>query len=198
VAYTHGMPAAAKTMTLDEFLELPETEPASEFVCGRIIPRPMPTWFHSRLANRIGAFFEFYFMKHDEGYANVELRYAAREEGRSYLPDVSVTRWDKAPPTLAERRKGAIEVLPDLAVEISSPEDRPTRIADKLAFYLRAGVPLVWIVDADDRTVSAYTPGQPPKVFSAGDVLDASPVLSEFALPVSDLFSALDKHVQEP
>lgn len=192
------MPAATKTMTLDEFLELPETEPASEFVCGRIIPRPMPTWFHSRLASRLAAYFEAYFEKHDEGYSNVELRHAARDEGRSYLPDVSVTRWDNAPTTLAERRQGAIEVLPDLAIEISSPDDRPTRIADKLAFYLRAGVPLVWIVDPDDRTVAAYTPGQPPQVFSVGDVLDARPVLSEFSLPVSDLFAALDKRVQSP
>jgi Uma2 family endonuclease len=182
-------------MTLDEFLELPETEPASEFVCGRIIPKPMPTWFHSRLASRLVAYFEAYFDKVDEGYSNVELRHAARDEGRSYVPDVSVTRWDKAPATLAERRHGAIQTLPDLAIEITSPDDRPTRIADKLAFYLRAGVPLVWIVDPDERTIAVYAPGSPPKMFSAGDVLDARPVLSEFSLPVSDLFAALDKRL---
>lgn len=189
------MPAATKTMTLDEFLELPETEPASEFVCGRIIPRPMPTWFHSRLANRIGAFFEFYFMKHDEGYANVELRHAAREEGRSYLPDVSVTTWSKSNPSLAERRQKAIEVEPDIAVEIVSPDDRPARIADKLAFYLRTGVAIVWIVDPDDRTVSVYRPGEPAQLFRGGDVLDGSPVLSSFELPVDDLFSVLESHL---
>ena len=186
----------ATTMTLDEFLELPETEPASEFVCGRIIPRPMPTWFHSRLASRLATYFENYFASKDEGYSNVELRHAAHAEGRSYIPDVSVTRWEKAPPTLAERRRGAIEVLPDLAIEIISPDDRPTRVADKLAFYLRSGVPLIWIVDPDERTVSIYMPGQASRVLTVDDVIDARPVLSDFTLPLNLLFSALDRGIQ--
>lgn len=194
MAYTFGM-VTATTMTLDEFLELPETEPAAEFVCGRIIPRPMPTWFHSRLANRIGAFFEIYFMQHNEGYANVELRHAAPEEGRSYLPDVSITSWRKSNPSLAERRQKAIEVPPDIAVEIVSPDDRPTRIADKLAFYLRAGVASVWIVDPDEQSVSVYRPGQPAQVFRAGDMLDGRPAFSAFELPVEDLFSVLEQNL---
>jgi Uma2 family endonuclease len=189
------MVSATKTMTLDEFLELPETEPASEFVCGRIIPRPMPTWFHSRLANRLGASFENYFAANDEGYSNVELRHTERAEGRSYLPDVSVTTWSKFTPSLAERRQRAIDVKPDIAIEIASPDDRPTRIADKLAFYLRAGVSIVWLIDPDDRTVSVYRPGEPARVLGVGDVLDAKPVLSSFELPVAALFPVLDRHL---
>lgn len=30
------------TLTLDEFLKLPETKPASEYIDGQIIPKPMP------------------------------------------------------------------------------------------------------------------------------------------------------------
>lgn len=185
----------APLMTLDEFLELPETEPPSEFVCGRIVPKPMPTWFHSRLAARLAALFEIYFFSHDEGFVNVELRYAERAEGRAYLPDVSVTRWERAPRSLDERRSGAIESVPDLAIEITSPDDRPGRIADKLAFYLRAGVPLVWIVEPDERAVAVYRPGEPVRFAAGDDTIDAAPVLAGFSLSLPALFSVLDQHL---
>ena len=31
-----------KKVSLSEFLQLPETEPASEYIDGEIIPKPMP------------------------------------------------------------------------------------------------------------------------------------------------------------
>ncbi|MFM7368026.1 MAG: Uma2 family endonuclease, partial [Sphaerospermopsis kisseleviana] len=36
-------------ITLDEFLKLPETKPASEFINGEIIQKPMPQGEHSLL-----------------------------------------------------------------------------------------------------------------------------------------------------
>jgi Uma2 family endonuclease len=36
-----------KLLTLDEFLQLPETKPASEFINGQIIQKPMPQGKHS-------------------------------------------------------------------------------------------------------------------------------------------------------
>ncbi len=116
---TYTVPMVLATaMTLGEFLELPETGPPSEFVCGRVIPKPMPSWFHSRLAARLAALFEIYFMSHDEGFVNVELRHASREEERAYLPDVSGTRWANAPKSLRDRRSGPVETVPDLAIQI--------------------------------------------------------------------------------
>ena len=37
----------AKILTLDEFLQQPETEPASEYIDGQIIQKPMPQGKHS-------------------------------------------------------------------------------------------------------------------------------------------------------
>jgi Uma2 family endonuclease len=36
-------------ITLDEFLKLPETKPASEFINGEIIQKPIPEGEHSLL-----------------------------------------------------------------------------------------------------------------------------------------------------
>ncbi len=41
--------AIDRLLTLDEFLRFPETQPASEFIAGRIYQKPMPQGKHSRL-----------------------------------------------------------------------------------------------------------------------------------------------------
>nr|WP_313887541.1 Uma2 family endonuclease [Nodosilinea sp. LEGE 07088] len=38
-----------KPITLEEFLDLPETKPASEYIDGQIIPKPMPQGKHSTI-----------------------------------------------------------------------------------------------------------------------------------------------------
>jgi hypothetical protein len=37
----------SKALTIEEFLQLPETKPASEYINGQIIPKPMPQGEHS-------------------------------------------------------------------------------------------------------------------------------------------------------
>ena len=44
-----------KVMTLAEFLLLPETKPASEFIDGHIIQKPMPQGKHSLIQIELGA-----------------------------------------------------------------------------------------------------------------------------------------------
>lgn len=39
----------SKSLTLEEFLKLPETKPASEYIDGKMIQKPMPKARHSRL-----------------------------------------------------------------------------------------------------------------------------------------------------
>ncbi|PSB61480.1 hypothetical protein C7B61_15865, partial [filamentous cyanobacterium CCP1] len=39
----------SKLITLEEFLKLPETEPASEYIDGHIIQKPMPQGKHSTI-----------------------------------------------------------------------------------------------------------------------------------------------------
>ena len=44
---------APSVLTLEDFLQLPETKPASEFIGGRIYPKPMPKGKHSRLQYKL-------------------------------------------------------------------------------------------------------------------------------------------------
>jgi Uma2 family endonuclease len=44
-----------KPLTLAEFWQLPETEPASEYINGQVIQKPMPQGKHSKLQGRLVA-----------------------------------------------------------------------------------------------------------------------------------------------
>lgn len=77
---------------------------------------------------------------------------------------------------------------PTVAVEILSPSNTIEEINGKLDAYLRAGVPLTWIADPHDRTVTVYRPGDEPVMFNARQELSADPVLPGFRTPVAELF----------
>ena len=45
--------AKSASPTLEEFLKLPETKPASIYIDGEIIQKPMPKTHHSRLQGKL-------------------------------------------------------------------------------------------------------------------------------------------------
>ncbi len=81
-----------------------------------------------------------------------------------------------------------IDGVPTLAVEILSPNDTVEDINEKLALYRRAGVPLVWLIDPYDQTVTVYAAGDQPVLFNINQELSAEPHLPGLRVPVSRLF----------
>jgi Uma2 family endonuclease len=110
----------------------------------------------------------------------------ARNPDVVVVPDVAFVRQEHLPE--GARPRGYAPFRPDLAVEVSSPSDRRRDIEDKLAHYRNAGVPLVWWVRPDDRSVEGYRHGQLVGIVREGDVLDGEDVLPGFVLPVGDIF----------
>ena len=184
--------AVATRLTLAEFLALPETEPASEFIRGEVVQKSMPSYFHSAIIIRLIEILGPYLRRSELGRLMTEVRHADNDEERAYLPDVGVLlrtrRLDRE-----TKRVGPIWQTPDLAIEVLSPDDRPGRVAEKVAFYLRAGVPLTWVIDPDELTLDAYRPGQPTEQFVMRGTVSAAPVLPDFSLDLAELFSVLEE-----
>jgi Uma2 family endonuclease len=82
-------------------------------------------------------------------------------------------------------------MTPDFAIEVLSPDDRPGRVLDRVAFYLLSGVRLIWFVDPDDETLIAYRGGESPHTYRPPDVVSAAPVLSSFRLDLGQLFGGM-------
>jgi Uma2 family endonuclease len=103
-------------------------------------------------------------------------------------PDVAFVRAGRVPHR--EARKHFSRLAPDLAVEVLSPSDRPSEVVAKVEMFQEAGVPLIWLVDPDSRTVTVLAAGQTMKVLQASDTLDGGDVLPDFSVQVAEFFAA--------
>lgn len=81
-----------------------------------------------------------------------------------------------------------VEGVPTLCVEILSPSEMMERIDEKTDTYLAAGVPLVWLLDLHDKSVTIYRPGAEPELFNRLMDITAEPHLPGFRAKVADLF----------
>lgn len=101
-------------------------------------------------------------------------------------PDIGFFREDRYPGGMPAR--GFYPLPPDLAVEVISPTDRKSDIAEKQTLYAKAGVPLVWWVDPERKTVTVYRLGRAPEVVGATGMLDGGDVLPGFTLDLQTIF----------
>ena len=85
-------------------------------------------------------------------------------------------------------KKGYLDVVPNLAVEVKSPDDRWKDILAKVAEYLNAGVSVVCVLDPKRSTVTVYQPDQPEQTFNADDTLTLPTVLPGFSVVVRRFF----------
>ncbi|MEY3304546.1 MAG: hypothetical protein RLZZ139_2919, partial [Cyanobacteriota bacterium] len=85
----------AKPHSLETFLELPETKPASEFINNKISQKPMPQGKHSRLQSKFSAYINQVVEELKIAYAFTELR--CTFGGASIVPDIAVLRWERIP-----------------------------------------------------------------------------------------------------
>ena len=89
------------------------------------------------------------------------------------------------------RPSGHVGVRPDLAVEVTSPNDEVDELELKLADYRSAGIPLVWVVLSAVRLVRVLRLDGSVTHLRDGDRLDGGTVLPGFTVAVSDLFPAV-------
>lgn len=77
--------------------------------------------------------------------------------------------------------------MPDLAVEVKSPDDSLRALRDKARYYLANGCRLVWLVLPDKQIIEVYTADKQP--LTEADTLTGGEVLPGFALPVRQVFA---------
>ena len=58
----------------------------------------------------------------------------------------------------ADPEEDIVTTAPFLCVEVVSPDDRSSRLQEKVRDYLNIGVRFVWVIDPNSRTAWTYTP----------------------------------------
>jgi len=184
-------PVSERLMTADEFFELPEPEHGGrmELVAGRVVTEMPVGEIHALVAVRLAALLLAFVTKHRLGRVYVELGHRlSRDPDTVRAPDVSF---------LAREPGSGVSVRfvdepPALAIEIMSPDDTESDVAEKIEEYLDAGSQRVWIVRPKNRTVTVHRPGGDSHTYGRDDVLDSADAgfaVEGFRLPLEDLFA---------
>jgi Uma2 family endonuclease len=109
-----------------------------------------------------------------------------RRPGTVRGPDVML--FDESRPLNQLSRKFADRV-PRLVVEVLSPSDQIAKVNRRISQFLKRGVPLVWLVDPDTRTVTVYRPGKEFRVVPEAEELTGEDVLPRLRYRVAELFA---------
>jgi Uma2 family endonuclease len=111
------------------------------------------------------------------------------EPKRLRYPDVSFVRSGRLPGN--KPPEGHMEIVPDLVAEVVSPNDNAVDIEQRLTDFMRAGVPLAWIIYPQTRQVYVFHQGPAALRLGEGDILEGEDVLPGFSLALKDLFAAI-------
>jgi Uma2 family endonuclease len=183
------MTATTKTLTIEEFLSLQETKPASEFIDGKIFQKPMPQGEHSRLQSKLVTTINEVTESSRIAYAFPELRCVFG--GRAIVRDISVFRWERIPLTSSGKIANRFETYPDWAIEILSPDQSQTEVLGKLLFCSSAGTELGWLIDPFDEAILVIAPVRQVDIFEGDRILPLLPNIN-LTLRANDIFGWLN------
>jgi Uma2 family endonuclease len=181
-----------RQITLEEFLELPDTKPASEYIDGEIIQKPMPQFQHSVIQGRLLIELTLAWRDAEVAQAFPELRCVFG--GRAVVPDVVV--FEDANIFYDDNGDivNAVNIPPDWTIEILSPEQSTTKVLKNISHCLAHGTQMGWLIDPADRSVFICLPDQ---IFQIIDepttILPVPAFAAAIELTVEQIFSWIKK-----
>ncbi|MFN8635236.1 MAG: Uma2 family endonuclease [Chloroflexota bacterium] len=183
------MAIARQRMTLEQFLELPEEEPALEYWHGEVTQKVSPKGPHGRI--------QYTFGRRIDDVPELRLMFSIFTETRvtwagvSTVPDLIVYRADRVPCDANGEILDDFVVPPDLAVEILSRGQSRTRTIERCRWYVENGTSLAVFADPRRRTVQLFRSGRETAELQGADALDLGDILPGFSLTVDDFFAPL-------
>jgi len=179
-----------KPLTLEEFLTLPETKPASEFIDGMIIQKPMPQGKHSALQGDLTSAINAALKPSKIGHAYPELR--CTFGGRSIVPDIAVFRANHIPRDSSGEVANTFSLPPDWTIEILSPDQSQSRVIRNVLHCLTHGAEMGWLLDPEEVCIFVYGADKSVQLFDEPDSALPVPAFAESVrLTVGEIFGWL-------
>lgn len=147
---------------------------------------PLCAWTVSLLAFPLGNFVSDKRLGWCLNHCLFHLPAPVNQYRRPDIAFVSYDRWASARPL---PNCEAWEVIPNLAIEVVSPADKPDELERKIAEYFRVGVELVWVVHPLQGEIRVFESPKWIRVLSNGDVLDGGTVVPGFRLALAAFFT---------
>ncbi len=182
---------ATKThYTPEDLLAMPDGK-SYELVGGQLEERQMgieSSWVAGRILVRLGQFSG----EHKLGWAlpaDSGYQCFPHDPGMVRIPDASFVKTGRFPGDVLP--KGWAKVAPDLVVEVLSPNDLVYKLEEKLSDYRKVGVPLIWVINPESRTVMVYRRDGSISRLQEDDELSGEDVVPGFRCPIREILPPL-------
>ena len=179
---------SVNNLPIQEFLALPETKPASEYIDGQIYQKQMPQFQHSTFQIEIATAINLIGKPQKLAFAFPELR--CNFGNVSIVPDIAVMRWANIPFLPNKRVANQVPVAPDWIIEILSPDQSPLRVMNKISSAITNGSELGWLISPAQDFIMVYEGDRFPEKMSGKDILPVLDVLN-WQVTVDDVFNLL-------
>ncbi|MGH2522008.1 MAG: Uma2 family endonuclease [Anaerolineales bacterium] len=180
-------PEVETLVTGDELFAMGDIGPC-ELVEGRIVMMSPTGFEHGSYESNFDEHLKTFVKRHKLGRVVVgEVGiYTRRNPDTVRAADVAFISHER----LAQRKKkrGYLDVAPELVVEVLSPNDSWSEVTQKLREYFAIGVRLVWVADPASRTVYAYRSLTDIREFPETAIFSGDDALPGFSVPVASLF----------
>ena len=160
-----------------------------EVIKGRIVVMPHRTAGYGELLLNIAAVLGNFVEQHSMGRVaagGVAILLERNESEGDTIRGVDIAYFShaKAPEPLPYR---VLDLVPDLAIQVMSPDDPFMPVRNKVRQLLGIGCPQVWIVVPDDREVDVHSAAG-ISTYGEGDTINAGDALPGFEIAVADIF----------
>ncbi len=184
---------ATKPMTVEEFYQWadrPENRGRRlELDEGEIVEMPPPGEFQGVVcALLVHLLWQFVIRRNKGGYVCCNDTGFLVKRKRDVLRGPDVTLFNESRPLKKMSREHAAH-LPRLIVEVMSPNDQIDKLNRRISQYLKRGVPLVWLVDPESRTVTVYRPKKNHVVLEETDEITGEDGLPGLRYRVAEFFA---------
>jgi Uma2 family endonuclease len=176
-------------LTLEEYEKLPDNGRPTELVRGRVVEMNPPYVYHGyvciKVARIIGGFVE----ANDLGYVAPNDSGVITERDPDTLRGADFVFYSYARvPKGTLKKRGYLDVAPDLVVEVRSQGQAWKGILRKVSEYLEAGVQVVCVLDPQRETATIYRPDEPEIALTKDQKLELPDLLPGFSAFVREFF----------
>jgi Uma2 family endonuclease len=182
----------SKLYTAEEFWEWQtkhgKEDALYELDRGVLIEMPSPGELHGVICALVAHLIWGYLFKRGRGYAcgNDTGLLLARNPDTVRGPDIMVFCESKS---LEDMSLKFCEDVPQLVIEVRSPQDRQSRTERRVSQYQQRGIPLVWYVDPEERTITVFRPSQFLYVLDESDEITGEDIFPDLRFRVADFFT---------
>lgn len=183
-------------MSLNEFMEAVEAQPFELINGERRIQLPN-VFGHSKVIRLLFLLLYQFTQIRKEGEVYTETTFVLPDRNDSTwvvgsrIPDLmffSGSRIADYESQNPDHNTRPLALVPDLVIEVVSPNDKVSELDEKIDAYLSDGVRLIWVVDPQRRKATVYAPDmEQPLHLNVNGVLDGEDVLPGFSVKLMDV-----------